>query len=118
MKGKFNLNQRFASIAIDNLFISEITLAELKYGVEKSDHPAKNRKALQAFLTGVQLLPIVQALDVFAKEKARLSKAGTVIDDFDLLIAATAVAHGLTLLTNNSRHMARIKDVELEDWTQ
>ena len=118
MKGKFHLDQKFADIAVDSLFISEITLAELKFGVEKSDHPAKNHKVLQAFLTGVQLLPIVQALDVFAKEKARLRKAGTIIDDFDLLIGATAVAHGLTLVTNNSRHLARIKDIDLEDWTQ
>jgi tRNA(fMet)-specific endonuclease VapC len=118
MKGKFDLNQKFAGIAVDNLFISEITLAELKYGVEKSEHPAKNRQALAAFLTGVQLLPIVQALDVFAKEKARLRKAGTIIDDFDLLIGATAVAHGLVLVTNNSRHLARVESIMLEDWTQ
>jgi tRNA(fMet)-specific endonuclease VapC len=118
MKGKFDLNQKFAGIAADNLFISEITLAELKYGVEKSEYPEKNRKALAAFLTGVQLLPIVQALDVFAEEKARLRKAGTIIDDFDLLIGATAVAHGLTLITNNSRHLARVRNIVLEDWTQ
>jgi tRNA(fMet)-specific endonuclease VapC len=118
MKGKFDLDQKFADIAADNLFISEITLAELKYGVEKSEQPAKNRQALAAFLTGVQLLPIVPALDIFAKEKARLRKAGTIIDDFDLLIGATAVAHGLTLVTNNSRHLARVENIVLEDWTQ
>lgn len=117
MKGKFNLDQKFAGIAVENLFISEIKLAELKFGVEKSDQPVKNRAALLAFLTGVQLLPIVQALDVFAKEKARLRKAGTIIDDFDLLIGATAIAHGLTLVTNNSRHLARVNGLDLEDWT-
>ena len=118
MKGKFSLDQKMAGIASEDLFISEITLAELKFGVENSEHPVKNRRALLNFLAGVQLLPIVQALDVFAKEKACLRKAGTIIDDFDLLIGATAVAHGLTLVTNNSRHLARIKGVVLEDWTQ
>ncbi len=118
MKGKFDLDRKMADIAVEQLFISEITLAELKFGVENSEQPIKNRKALQNFLTGVQLLPIVQALDVFAKEKARLRKAGTIIDDFDLLIGATAVAHGLTLVSNNQRHLARIKDIELEDWTK
>lgn len=117
MKGKFGLDQKFAGIAAENLFISEITLAELKFGVEKSDQPIKNLRALTAFLSGVQLLPIVQALDVFAKEKARLRKAGTIIDDFDLLIGATAVAHGLVLVTNNSRHLARVSGLDLEDWT-
>ncbi len=117
MKGKFDLDQKLAGIPITGLFISEITLAELKFGVEKSEQPAKNRKALQNFLTGVQLLPIVQALDVFAKEKARLRRAGTIIDDFDLLIGATAVAHGLVLVSNNARHLGRIAGIDLEDWT-
>lgn len=86
--------------------------------MEKSEHPVKNRQALAAFLTGVQLLPIVQALDVFAREKAQLRKVGTIIDDFDLLIGATAVAHGLTLVSNNSRHLTRVAGIVLEDWTQ
>ena len=115
MKGKFDLNRKMASLAAEQLFISEITLAELKFGVENSEQPVKNRKALQDFLTGVQLLPIVQALDVFAQEKARLRKAGTIIDNFDLLIGATAVAYGLTLVSNNQRHLARIKAIDLEE---
>lgn len=118
MKGKFGLNRKMAALALEQLFISEITLAELKYGVENSEQPVKNRAALQNFLTGVQLLPIVQALDIFASEKARLRRAGTIIDDFDLLIGATAVAHGLTLISNNHRHLARIEGIDLEDWTK
>ncbi len=53
MKGKFNLSQRLERIATEDLFISEITLAELKFGVENSEHPAKNRQALTQFLAGV-----------------------------------------------------------------
>ena len=118
MKGKFDLGQRLGAVAFENRFISEITLAELKFGVENSEQPLKNQRALHDFLMGVQLLPIVQALDVFAKEKARLRKAGTTIDDFDLLIGATAVAHRLTLVSNNGRHLARFQGIELEDWTR
>jgi tRNA(fMet)-specific endonuclease VapC len=118
IKGKFNLDDKFDRIDSTNLFISEITLAELKYGVEKSDNPAKNKKALENFLTGIQILPIIQSLDFFAKEKARLRKAGTIIDDFDLLIGFTAIAFNLTLVTNNVSHLERIKGIELEDWTK
>lgn len=104
MKGKFNLNQKFNKVSTDNCFISEITLAELKFGVENSEKPNKNRKALEDFLTEIKVLPIFHSLDFYAKEKARLRKAETPIDDFDPLIGVTSVSHGLTMVTNNTEH--------------
>ncbi len=53
MKGKFKLEEKFDEIAIENYFISEITLAELKFGIEKSEKSEKNKKVLDKFLTGV-----------------------------------------------------------------
>jgi len=55
MKGKFDLEAKFDKATSDNCYISEMTLAELKFGVEKSEKPEKNKKALDNFLTGVQL---------------------------------------------------------------
>ena len=75
MKGKFDLEAKFEKVNPDNCFISEITLAELKFGVEKSENPEKNRRTLDNFLTGVRILPIFHSLDLYAKEKARLQKA-------------------------------------------
>ena len=54
---------------------------------------------------------------IYAKEKARLQKAGTPIDDFDLLIGVTSVTHQLTMVTNNTSHFKRISKIKLEDWT-
>lgn len=54
----------------------------------------------------------------FAAEKARLAKAGQIIPDFDLLIGTTAIVHGMTLVTNNTKHFQRLKGIELEDWTK
>ena len=116
MKGKYNLDERFVNITPGNLFISEITLAELKYGVENSEHTEKNRKVLDLFLTGVKILPIFHALDLYAKEKVRLQKAGTRIDDFDLLIGTTAITHNLVMVSNNTSHFKIIKGIKLEDW--
>ena len=99
------------------MFISELALAELKFGIEKSEKPEKNKKALDNFLTGVQILPIFHSLDLYAKEKARLQKAGTPVDDFDLLIGVTSVTHKLTMVTNNTNHFKRIIGIKLEDWT-
>jgi tRNA(fMet)-specific endonuclease VapC len=117
MKGKFDLEAKFDNATADNCFISEITLAELKFGVEKSEKPDKNKKALDNFLTGVQVLPIFHSLDLYAKEKARLQKAGIPVDDFDLLIAVTSITHKLTMVTNNTSHFKRISGIKLEDWT-
>lgn len=86
------------------------------FGVEKSKNPEKNKKVLENFLTGVQILPIFHALEVYAKEKARLQKAGTPIDDFDLLIGSTSVANNLIMVTNNLKHFKNIDKITLEDW--
>jgi tRNA(fMet)-specific endonuclease VapC len=118
IKGQFNLDKRFEKADPENCFISEITLAELKFGVENSEKKDKNRLALQNFLTGVKILPIFHSLDLYAKEKARLRKAGTPVDDFDLLIGVTAVTHSLILVTNNTTHFTRINNIHVEDWTK
>lgn len=118
IKGKFELNKKFEKVDSENCFISEITLAELKFGVENSEKKEKNQKALDNFLSGVKIVPIFHSLDLYATEKARLRKAGTPVDDFDLLIAVTSVTHNLIMVTNNTDHFRRIKGIALEDWTK
>ena len=117
MKGMYQLDAKFQSAGQDRFFISEITLAELMYGVENSEKIEQNRKALEDFLSGVNVIPIFHSLSLYAKEKARLRKEGLLIDDFDLLIGATAVAHTMVLVTNNTDHFKRIEGIQIEDWT-
>lgn len=118
IKGQFELKSKFEKVNPENCFISEITLAELKFGVENSQRKDKNQKALNDFLTGINIVPIFHSLDLYASEKARLRKLGNTIDDFDLLIGVTAVKHNLTIVTNNVNHFNRIKGIEIEDWTK
>ncbi len=118
IKGLFNLDSKFREVGPESCFISEITLVELKFGVANSKAKEKNRAALENFLTGVQILPILPALDIYAEEKARLRKSGNIIDDFDLLIGATAVAFDLTMVTNNFRHFGHITNINMNDWTR
>ena len=111
MKGKFDLEKHFEDLTTDDCFISEITFAELKFGLENSEHPDKNRKVLDNFLTGVQISPIFGALDLYAKEKTRLRKAGTYIDGFDLLIGVTSIISNLVMVTNNTGLFQPIKGI-------
>ena len=116
--GNFELKKKFEKVDPQNCFISEITLAELKFGVENSDRKDKNQIVLNDFLTGIKIIPIFHSLDIYAKEKSRLRKAGTPVDEFDLLIGATAVVHNLIMVTNNTSHFKLIKGIKLEDWTR
>ncbi len=112
----FALQDKFKDVGSDNLFISEITLAELKYGVANSANPEKNSSTLTTFLSEVEVIPIFDALDTYASEKTRLKRSGTIIDEFDLLIGATAITHNLTLVTNNTKHFSRLNGILLENW--
>ncbi len=118
IQGKFSLNNKFREIKKENRFISEITLAELKFGVKNSQYQKKNQEALEDFLTGVQILPILNSLDLYAEEKTRLRKMGKPIDDFDLLIGVSAIANDMILVTNNESHFQRISNITIENWTK
>jgi tRNA(fMet)-specific endonuclease VapC len=117
LKGQFHLHEKIESAGVENCFVSEITIAELKYGVEKSTQKDKNRTTLERFQEKFTILPIFTALDIYAKEKARLKEKGRMLDDFDLLIGATAIANDLTLATRNVTDFDRLKGIEIEDWT-
>jgi len=118
IKGLYNLKNKFEEIDSENCFISEITLAELKFGVENSEYKEKNQQVLDNFLTVIKIIPIFHSLDLYAKEKARLRKSGIPLDDFDLLIGVSSVTHNLTMVTNNTEHFKRIKGIHLEDWSK
>ncbi len=118
MKGMYNLDKKFKSVKVENCYISEITLAELKFGVENSQNPEKNNLALNNFLSGIQVLPIFEAIDLYVKEKSRLRKIGRTVDDFDLLIGCTAVEFNLVMVTNNSPHFIQISKIKLENWVK
>lgn len=116
LKGKFGLVEKIERIGFENLFISEISIAELKYGIEKSARPEKNRLIVNDLINSFQQLPIYGALDIYAKEKARLKKEGNIVDDFDLLIGATAIENNLILVTNNEKHFGRLENIKMENW--
>ena len=117
LKGQFGLHGKINEIGKENCFLSEITIAELKFGAENSVQKEKNRKNVEEFQSKFDILPVFPALDIFAKEKARLKTKGRILDDFDLLIGATALQNNLTLVTKNVNDFDRLKGIKIEDWT-
>ena len=118
LKGQFELDSKIKEIGLETCFISEITVAELKFGAEKSQRVEQNRKVVSRFIDQMSILPIYSSIDFYAQEKIRLQKQGTPIDEFDLLIGATAISNDLVLVTNNTKHFNRLTDIQLEDWTK
>ncbi|MEA1874188.1 MAG: type II toxin-antitoxin system VapC family toxin [Bacteroidota bacterium] len=116
LKGNFRLVETFDKIGFENLYISEITIAELKFGAAKSDRPKNNKIVIDKLANKFKQIPISGSLDIFAAEKARLRKDGNIVDDFDLLIGSTAIFNEMTLVTNNEKHFIRLKNIQIENW--
>ena len=62
------------------------------------------------------ILPILDAIPLYAKEKARLRRSGKMISDFDLFIGCTAISNNLIMVTDNTKEFERIKGITLENW--
>jgi tRNA(fMet)-specific endonuclease VapC len=94
-------------------------MLELKMGVELSlqKDGIDRTKQLNHFLEDINILPINDAIDIAAQEKIRLRLAGTPCEDnFDLLIACTAIANDMICVTDNTKDFHRFAKIELENW--
>jgi tRNA(fMet)-specific endonuclease VapC len=118
IKGQFELDKKLKEVGEQNCFISEMTVAELKYGIENSRKPEELRAIIEAFIPKFFVVPIYSSLDVYAKEKAKLRKQGLMIDDFDILIGATSIINEMIMVTNNVDHFVRLDNIIIEDWTK
>jgi tRNA(fMet)-specific endonuclease VapC len=99
------------------LFISNITVAELQFGVYNSLYPERNRISLLEFLAPFQLLDFDDTdAEQYGRIRKNLKDRGMLIGPMDLLIAAQALAKQLTLVTNNTAEFKRIDGLRLEDW--
>lgn len=120
LKRKFDLDKKVAQVGFDNCYVSEITLAELLFGVENGseEHKERNQTKYEEFveLFDDRVIPIRDAFEQYAIHKAKLRKAGTPIGDFDTLIATSALVHNMVLVTRNVKHFERIEGLEIENW--
>ncbi len=116
LRGRYGIDRKLTAVGETNCAISEITVAELLFGAEKSPDVKKKRQLIESAISNLEIIPIASSLNIFAREKARLSKAGMIISDFDLLIGATAIANDLILVTNNVKHFERLEGIRIENW--
>ena len=97
--------------------ISSITLAELQYGVAKSQAQTRNAEALSEFLIPFEILPFGEsATQAYGFIRTLLERRGNIIGAMDLLIAAHAVSLDAVLVTNNVKEFERVPDLKIENW--
>src|SRR5215208_2866039 len=105
LKGRADAQTLLTSLSQDGLAISLITYGEIYEGIYFGRDPARHEQAFVLFLRGVDVLPLNRSImKHFARIRGQLRASGNIIGDFDLLIAATAINHQLTLVTRNTRH--------------
>lgn len=108
---------RFSGIRADELFLSSIVAAELRYGAKKLAS-VRFSGVLEEWLNAFIIQPWPEAASrIYAGLRADLERKGTPIGNMDLLIAAHALAEGATLVSNNTREFERVPGLKLENWT-
>lgn len=120
LKNEYRISQQIAAVGFSNCYLSELTIAELLFGVANSAaarQEANRRAVLELRETFAdRILLIGPAFEYYATQKVALRRMGRPVDDLDLLIGATAVANGLTLVTRNIRHFSNLTGVILQNW--
>jgi len=120
LRGKDSaLLARYASIPRTDIALSAVVRSELLAGALLSARSEENRRAAEDFCGLFLCLPFdARAADIHAEWHVRLRRSGTLIGTHDLMIAATALAHGLNVVTRNTDEFKRIETLGIEDWRE
>ena len=109
--------QRFDAHQVGDIGLSWVTLAELEFGVAKSQRVEQNQTALDEFILPLEIATFdPETARVYGRVRALLEKKGTPIGSLDTMIGTHALALGVTLVTHNTREFSRIKGLTIADW--
>lgn len=116
LRGKFEMDKILKEKGLENCYISEVTVLELRFGAENSKDKDKSHKAVDVFLKGIVIVPIYGSIKKYAEEKVRLNKIGKPQnDEFDLLIGVTAIENKLILVTENKKDFQNLLGINIEN---
>ena len=119
LKGNQTVVDSWMKTAPTDVRISTITLFELYVGATTSTKPHERRHQLHILLKTIETIPF-QAVEAekAANIKADLKSKGQGIGPLDTLIAGSALAHNLILVTNNTDEFNRVQGLRCLDWTK
>lgn len=116
---ELNTVMAFDRIQNDTVYMSEVSVGELLYGVARSQRREYNRRRLEVLLSAVPPIPVTRNVwEIYGETKAELSRIGKTIPDMDLIIASTAKCHGMIIVAND-RHMRNLPvSFVRENWAE
>jgi tRNA(fMet)-specific endonuclease VapC len=120
MKGDAAVVERLRATERGDVGVPHPVLAEIAYGIERlprSRRKDRLRDRIALIRDELARVPWTDEVsDAFGAIKASLERRGHRIEDFDVAIAAHALAAGAVLVTANTKHMSRVAGLEVEDW--
>lgn len=116
LRGNRDIAKKIIDLGEGACHLSVITLYELMFGAYYSKREKQEVPKVKQFVERFPIVPLVDAVEEYAIIKTRLRSSGILIDEFDLMIAASALAGSYTLVTDNIKHFQRITDLKLENW--
>ncbi len=115
-KHRNGVPERMDQESRDDLCVSEVTIAELLYGAVHSKSVDRHLREVRELQRDIAVLPISDVIDDYADIRHALTSKGVTVEDFDILIGATARHYGLIAVTDNLKHFNPMPDVEVENW--
>ena len=116
-KGLGRVIERLHATPPAELAVPSVVVHELEVGVLKSDNPEQRRQQLYTLLTHITILPLGDGeAKTAARVRVKLEAQGQGIGPLDTLIAGTALHHGATLITRNTREFGRVDGLKVENW--
>lgn len=110
---------RIQSSAPEDLCLSSVVAAELRYGADHSARRRTNHGRIDALLDEIECLDFdLRAAATYGRVREQLEAAGTPIGPNDMLIAAHALSRGLSVVTDNVAEFKRVKGLKVENWRQ
>ena len=117
-KGTFDIAAWLGSLPRETYFVAAVTIAELWHGIERATgkHRLTREAYLQNLVSRLGILPYVQSTAlIHARVWAQLESAGRVIDDYDMIVAATAIEHDYPVATFNLKHFQSVSGLAVVD---
>jgi len=120
LTGRFpHVVKRIQDLMPEDLCLSSIVVAELRYGADKSAKARRNHELLNVLTGEIPCRDFDGAAATrYGKLRASLERKGTPIGPNDMLIAAHALSLGLVLATDNVSEFKRVEGLKLENWRE